>query len=32
MLKTYDLVGIPAVDVGARFIVPSVFGDIVTIE
>jgi 4-hydroxybenzoyl-CoA thioesterase len=32
MLKTYDLVGIPAVDVGARFIVPSVFGDVVTIE
>jgi 4-hydroxybenzoyl-CoA thioesterase len=32
MLKTYDLVGIPVVDVGARFIVPSVFGDVVMIE
>jgi 4-hydroxybenzoyl-CoA thioesterase len=32
MLKEYDLVGIPVVDVGARFIVPSVFGDVVTIE
>jgi 4-hydroxybenzoyl-CoA thioesterase len=32
MLKQYDLVGIPAVDVGARFIIPSVFGDVVTIE
>jgi len=32
MLKAYDLVGIPVVDVAARFIVPSVFGDIVTIE
>lgn len=32
MLKQYDLVGIPLVDVGARFIIPSVFGDVVTIE
>lgn len=32
MLKVYDIVGIPLVDVGARFIVPSVFGDVVTIE
>jgi 4-hydroxybenzoyl-CoA thioesterase len=32
MLKRYDIVGIPLVDVGARFIVPSVFGDVVTIE
>src|ERR1700733_3275109 len=32
MLKKYDIVGIPLVDAGARFIVPSVFGDIVTIE
>ena len=32
MLKKYDLVGIPVVDVGARFIIPSVFGDVVTIE
>jgi 4-hydroxybenzoyl-CoA thioesterase len=32
MLKQYELVGIPVVEVGARFIVPSVFGDVVTIE
>lgn len=32
MLKVYDIVGIPLVDVQARFIVPSVFGDVVTIE
>jgi 4-hydroxybenzoyl-CoA thioesterase len=32
MLQKYELVGIPVVDVGARFIVPSVFGDVVTIE
>src|SRR5262249_3054706 len=32
MLKKYDLVGIPVVDVAARFILPSVFGDVVTIE
>ena len=32
MLKKYDIVGIPLVDVGARFIVPSTFGDMVTIE
>ena len=32
MLKRYDIVGIPLVDVSARFIVPSVFGDVVTIE
>ena len=32
MLKKYDIAGIPLVDVGARFIVPSVFGDVVTIE
>src|SRR6266849_5369222 len=32
MLKRYDIVGIPLVDAGARFIVPSVFGDVVTIE
>jgi 4-hydroxybenzoyl-CoA thioesterase len=32
MLKVYDIVGIPLVDVRARFIVPSVFGDVVTIE
>jgi 4-hydroxybenzoyl-CoA thioesterase len=32
MLKVYDIVGIPLVYVQARFIVPSVFGDVVTIE
>ncbi len=32
MMKKYDIIGIPLVDVGARFIVPSVFGDVVTIE
>ena len=32
MLKLYDIVGIPLVDVRARFIIPSVFGDMVTIE
>jgi 4-hydroxybenzoyl-CoA thioesterase len=32
MLKTYDIVGIPLVDVGAKFFVPSTFGDVVTIE
>ena len=29
MLKRYGIVGIPLVDVGARFMVPSTFGDIV---
>jgi 4-hydroxybenzoyl-CoA thioesterase len=32
MLKRYDIVGIPLVDVGARFILPSVFGDVLAIE
>jgi len=32
MLRKWDIVGIPLVDVGARFIIPSVFGDVVTIE
>ena len=32
MLKVYDIVGIPLVYVQARFIVPSVFGDVVTIK
>jgi 4-hydroxybenzoyl-CoA thioesterase len=32
MLKRYGIVGIPLVDVSARFIVPSTFGDVVTIE
>ena len=32
MLKRYGIAGIPLVDVGARFIVPSTFGDVVTIE
>jgi 4-hydroxybenzoyl-CoA thioesterase len=32
MLRHHGIVGIPLVDVGARFIVPSTFGDVVTIE
>jgi 4-hydroxybenzoyl-CoA thioesterase len=32
MRKKYDIVGIPVVDVSARFIAPSVFGDVVTVE
>jgi 4-hydroxybenzoyl-CoA thioesterase len=32
MLKKYDLAGTPLVDVGARFIVPSAFGDVVIVE
>ena len=32
MLKTYDIVGIPMVDTRAKFILPSKFGDTVTVE
>jgi 4-hydroxybenzoyl-CoA thioesterase len=32
MRKRYDIVGVPLVDVQARFIIPSVFGDVVAIE
>jgi 4-hydroxybenzoyl-CoA thioesterase len=32
MLKRYDIVGIPLVDVGARFMLPSVFGDVLAVE
>ena len=32
MMRKYDIVGIPLVDARATFIVPSVFGDVVTIE
>ncbi len=32
MIRKYDIVGIPLVDVSARFILPSVFGEVVTIE
>ncbi len=32
MVRRYDISGIPLVDVGARFFIPSVFGDVVTIE
>src|ERR1700693_5359281 len=32
MVKRYGIVGIPLVDVGARFIVPSTYGDVVAIE
>jgi 4-hydroxybenzoyl-CoA thioesterase len=32
MIKTYDIVGIPIVDVSAKFFIPSRFGDRVVIE
>ena len=32
LASVYGIVGIPLVDVGARFMVPSTFGDIVAIE
>lgn len=32
MVKTYDMVGYPMVDTGARFIIPSRWGDTITIE
>jgi 4-hydroxybenzoyl-CoA thioesterase len=32
MIKKYGITGIPLVDVGARFFIPSVFGEVVTIE
>jgi 4-hydroxybenzoyl-CoA thioesterase len=32
LLKKYEMVGFPVVDVGAKFFVPSKFGDDVTIE
>lgn len=32
MLKTYGIVGIPMVDTRAKFLLPSKFGDIVTVE
>ncbi len=32
MLTAYDIVGIPMVDTRARFVMPSAFGDDVTIE
>ena len=32
MIRKYGITGIPLVDVGARFIIPSVFGEVVTIE
>jgi 4-hydroxybenzoyl-CoA thioesterase len=32
MLKTYGIVGIPMVDTRAKFIVPSKFGDLVSVE
>jgi 4-hydroxybenzoyl-CoA thioesterase len=32
MIRRYDIVGIPMVDTRARFIVPSKFGDLVTVE
>jgi 4-hydroxybenzoyl-CoA thioesterase len=32
MIRKYGITGIPLVDVGARFFIPSVFGEVVTIE
>ena len=32
MLKTYNIVGFPMVDTRAKFILPSKFGDVVTVE
>jgi 4-hydroxybenzoyl-CoA thioesterase len=32
MLRRYDIVGIPMVDTGAKFLVPSKFGDVIDIE
>lgn len=32
MLKRFDAIGFPMVDTGARFLVPSKYGDVVTID
>jgi 4-hydroxybenzoyl-CoA thioesterase len=32
MLRRFDIIGIPMVDTGAKFITPSKFGDVITIE
>jgi 4-hydroxybenzoyl-CoA thioesterase len=32
MLRHYDIIGIPMVDTGAKFSIPSKFGDVITIE
>ena len=32
MIQKFGIVGIPLVDVGARFFIPSVFGEVVTVE
>lgn len=32
MVKTYDMVGFPMVDTGARFLIPSRWGETITIE
>lgn len=32
MIRRYDIVGIPMVDARARFIVPSKFDDVITVE
>lgn len=32
MVKTYDMVGYPMVDTGARFLIPSKWGETITIE
>jgi 4-hydroxybenzoyl-CoA thioesterase len=31
-VKTYGIIGIPMVDTGAKFIIPSRYGDVITIE
>ena len=32
MIQKFGITGIPLVDVGARFFIPSVFGEVVTVE
>jgi 4-hydroxybenzoyl-CoA thioesterase len=32
LIQKYGIAGIPLVDVGARFFIPSVFGEVVTVE
>jgi len=32
MIQKFGIVGIPLVDVGAKFFIPSVFGEVVTVE
>jgi 4-hydroxybenzoyl-CoA thioesterase len=32
MLRRYEIIGYPMVDTGAKFLIPSKFGDVITIE